>query len=1158
LSAPETPVFFDPAGRRWRRVRRTWLALAVIVTGLVAIFIASVLANPVLPSFKLRPVAILPHSSDIKPRPPNVPANPSEQKAKKAQAELQHALATTKRIVPGKHASQIPIVPAPPTIPAPVVPASRPLSVGFYINWDESSYESLKRNLDHLDWVIGEWSHLQDGDAGGSPLATEMDADPTRMALNFIRDTRPQVRILPLVNNLTNEKFDGQLLSRTVADEPHRQSLIKALTSFVQDNKFAGVCIDFEEPPKDSQANLLVFMQELHAVFAAKGWLVVQAVPFDNPEWRLKSYAAATDYLMLMAYDEHWATGAQLGPLASQGWYEKNLVARMAELDPGKTILVLGNYGYDWTNGKQEAEEITFQEALIHANESQTSPYFDPTARNPYYEYDEDDDSHHTVWFLDSVTAYNQMRAASGYKPAGYAIWRLGSEDPSIWSILGTKEPAVTDALREINYGYQVDFEGNGELLKVISRPQKGARNIEVDSATGFIKTENFTAIPSSYVIERTGDHPGLLALTFDDGPDPRWTPAILDILKREGVPATFFIIGKNGQAYPDLVRRMANEGHEIGNHTFTHPNLGEIPASLTELELNATQRLIESLIGRSTVLFRPPYFGDAEADKPSEVEPAIQAKDLGYLMIGVRIDPDDWRLPVSADQIVQRTIDRAMDSNPDTRGQVVLLHDSGGDRSATIQALPRLIHELRDRGFTFVPVSALADLSRDQVMPVIPASERVFTRADAVAFFFLSTGGWALQWIYLIGILLGLSRLLVVGSLAFAQFVRSKRRQRLHAGATYAPFVSVIVPAYNEEMVIEATIRSLLASNYDSYEIIVVDDGSQDNTSKVVTEKFADDERVRLITVANSGKAEALNTGLLLAKGEVIIALDADTLFVPQTIGALAHRFYDHAMGAIAGNAKVGNRINLVTRWQALEYITSQNMDRRAFASLNCITVVPGAVGAWRRDLLEQAGGFSSDTLAEDQDLTLRIRRMGYKIGYEEAAIAWTEAPDRLRTLARQRFRWAYGTLQCMWKHLDALFRPRYGALGFIALPNVWIFQILFPLISPVMDLMLVYTLISAGLDRWQQPTGYSSTNLQQVLFYYALFLAIDWISACFAFALEKKERWRLLWWLFLQRFCYRQVMYYVMIKSVAMALRGPVVGWGKLERKATAEARP
>jgi len=579
---------------------------------------------------------------------------------------------------------------------------------------------------------------------------------------------------------------------------------------------------------------------------------------------------------------------------------------------------------------------------------------------------------------------------------------------------------------------------------------------------------------------------------------------------------------------------------------------------SLTELELNATQRLIESEVGRSTVLLRPPYFGDAEADKPQEVEPALVAQRLGYIIVGVRIDPDDWQLPVTADQIVKRTIDRAMDSNPETRGEIILLHDSGGDRSATIEALPTLIHELKARGFRFVLASDLAGLSRDQVMPVIPANQRVFTHADAVAFFFLSTGGWILQWIFLIGILLGLARLVFVGSLALAQWLRSRRRERLHAGSDYIPFVSILIPAYNEEPVIANTIRSLLASDYSKYEIIVIDDGSQDNTSKVVTWEFAGDERVRLITVANAGKASALNSGLRYARGEIVVALDADTLFAPHTVGALAHRFYDETLGAIAGNAKVGNRVNLVTRWQALEYITSQNMDRRAFASLNCITVVPGAVGAWRRDLLVKVGGFPSDTLAEDQDLTLRIRRLGYHIGYEETAIAWTEAPDTLRSLAKQRFRWAYGTLQCMWKHADALFRPRYGSLGFVAMPNVWIFQILFPLISPVMDLMLIYVLSASAVDWWQQPAGYTSTNLQQVFLYYALFLAIDWVSACFAFMLEKRERWSLLWWLFLQRFCYRQVMYYVMIKSVAMAIRGPVVGWGKLERKATAEVGP
>ncbi|MEP6922193.1 MAG: glycosyltransferase [bacterium] len=1150
MSVPDAPIFFDPAGRRWRRTRRVGLSSAVLVTTLAGIFIASVLVNPLLPHLNLRPIAGLPHETDLKPKPLITVRNPSEQKAKHAAAALQRELARTKHVLPATRATQTLPVPPPRLTPT---PTTKPLAIGFYVNWDESSYASLKRNLDHLDWVIPEWAHLQNS-PDGSPVAMQVDVP----ALNLIRETRPQVRIVPMVQNLIDEKWNSELLTRAVVDEPARQRLVNMLLTFVGQNKFAGVCVDFEEPTSDSRANLLTFMQELHMAFSAHGLIVVQAVPFDDPDWNYKGYAAATDYSILMAYDQHWV-GSDPGAVAGQDWYAQKLASRMVDLDPTKTIVAIGSYGYDWTEGESEAQEVTVQEALISARDSEASIGFDEATKNPHFEYTEEDKSRHQVWFLDGVTAYNQMRTGNGFHCAGYALWRLGSEDPSVWTIFGSgQSEAPAEELKHISYGYLVDFEGTGEMLKIVSRPHDGSREVTVDRNTGFITGEQYTGIPSSYVIQRAGDNPGMIALTFDDGPDPKWTPAILDILKQENVPATFFIIGKNGQSYPDLVRRIVNDGHEIGNHTFTHPNLGEIPGPLVDLELNATQRLIESLTGRSTVLFRPPYFGDAEADKPEEVEPAIRAEQLGYIMVGLRIDPSDWKTPVSAAEIIQRTTERALDTNPETRGQVVLLHDSGGDRSATLAALPGLIHELRSRGMRFVAVSELGGLTRDQVMPVTMPGQRMYTDADTLAFFFLSTSGWLLQWIFLIGILLGLGRLLFIGGLALAQWLRSRHRDRINAGEKHTPFVSVIVPAFNEEAVIENTIRSLLASDYSKFEIIVVDDGSKDSTSQIVRDKFGAEPRVRLFTTTNIGKAAALNLGLRYASGDVVIALDADTLFAQQAIGALAHRFYDPRMGAIAGNAKVGNRINIVTRWQALEYITSQNMDRRAFASLNCITVVPGAVGAWRRELLTQIGGFPSDTLAEDQDLTLQIRRQGYNIGYEENAIAWTEAPDRLRTLAKQRFRWAFGTLQCMWKHSDALFRPRYGTLGFIALPNVWIFQILFPLISPIMDLILVYTLLAAALEKWQQPVGYRFTNLRQVLFYYALFLAIDWVAASFAFLLEKRERWSLLWWLFLQRFCYRQVMYYVMIKSVATAMQGALVGWGKLERKATADAQP
>jgi len=383
-------------------VRRTWLALAVMVTAMAAVFIASVLVNPVLPSLNVRQVASLPNTADIKPKRPSLPANPSEQKAKKAQAELQHALALTPRVVPGKRRSHIPIVP-PPTLPPPIVPTNRPLSIGFYINWDESSYASLKRNLDHLDWVIAEWSHLQAAPDGSTSLVTEVDAP----ALNWVRLTRPQVQVIPMVQNLVDEKWQPDLLARAVSDEPGRQRLIAALTDFVQQNKFPGVCVDFEEPPAATQQALLTFIQELHQEFAAKGLFVIQAVPFDDPDWHYKDYAAATDYVMLMAYDQHWA-GSDPGSVAAQDWYERNIANRMHDLDPAKTIIALGSYGYNWTEGDKNADEVTCQEALITARDSKANVIFDPATRNPHFEYDEDVE----CYVANDLTADKVERAA--------------------------------------------------------------------------------------------------------------------------------------------------------------------------------------------------------------------------------------------------------------------------------------------------------------------------------------------------------------------------------------------------------------------------------------------------------------------------------------------------------------------------------------------------------------------------------------------------------------------------------------------------------------------------------------------------------------------------------------------------------------------------
>ena len=529
---------------------------------------------------------------------------------------------------------------------------------------------------------------------------------------------------------------------------------------------------------------------------------------------------------------------------------------------------------------------------------------------------------------------------------------------------------------------------------------------------------------------------------------------------------------------------------------------------------------------------------------------PSLEIADKqGYVSVGMQIDPNDWRRP-GTDQIVKRVIDGAERGE----GNIVLLHDSGGDRTQTIEALPRIVEELRKRGFEFVNVAQLLGRSRDDIMPPVLRDDQQRIWLDGAGFTLINWAGTAVNWLFLLGIVLGIARLVFVGTLAVYQH---RRERNAVFDPTYSPSVAVIVPAFNEEKVIVQTISSLLACDTSrEFEIIVVDDGSTDGTHRVVSQAFVNDPRVRVFTKENGGKPAALNYGLTRTQAEVIVALDADTVFTKDTIVKLVRHFKDPMIGAVAGNAKVGNRINLLTRWQALEYITSQNLDRRAFDVLNCITVVPGAVGAWRRELVDRVGGFNHYTLAEDADLTLAIRKLGYIIAYEDEAIALTEAPDTVRGFIGQRYRWMYGTMQATWKHRDVLFRPRYGALGFVALPNVIIFQILFPLVSPIMDLLLIGSIGSATFNYWQHPEEFSPENLWRVLFYYALFVTIDYLAAILAFTLERKESWWLLIWLFWQRFFYRQLMYYVAIKATFASLKGALVGWGNLERKATVQS--
>ncbi|MFJ6352008.1 bifunctional polysaccharide deacetylase/glycosyltransferase family 2 protein [Streptomyces sp. NPDC092046] len=610
------------------------------------------------------------------------------------------------------------------------------------------------------------------------------------------------------------------------------------------------------------------------------------------------------------------------------------------------------------------------------------------------------------------------------------------------------------------------------------------------------------------------------VSLTFDDGPDPVWTPKILDVLRRNQVHATFFTVGTRVAEYPDLARRIVAEGHQIGLHSFTHTDLGSASPWRRSLELRQTQLVIAGATGVTTPLLRPPYSATNRALTGADWNAVVQAGQEGYLTVLTTQDSEDWRRPG-----VERII---ADATPKgAAGQIVLLHDAGGDRSQTVAALERLLPLLKAEGRRFTTVGEAVSL---------PTAERPATTANewqgSALITAIRTSDWvvsALSWLlYAAGAVSALRAVAV-----FVSARRHVRKRRRPWGPPVTEPVSVIVPAYNESAGIEAAVRSLLASDH-PVEVIVVDDGSTDGTADLVEALRL--PGVRVIRQQNAGKPAALNTGIAAASCDLLVMVDGDTVFEPDAVRMIVQPFADRRVGAVSGNAKVVNRGGLLGRWQHIEYVVGFNLDRRLFDLAECMPTVPGAVGAFRRDALLRVGGVSDITLAEDTDLTMALCRAGWRVVYEERAKAWTEAPASLGALWKQRYRWCYGTLQAMWKHRGALVqRGQAGKLGRRGLIYLLLFQVLLPLLAPVVDVFAVYGLVFLDPVR--------------ILGLWAAFLMLQVLMGLYAFRLDG-ERPGPLWSLPLQQFVYRQLMYLVVIQSVFTAIAGSRLRWQRMER--------
>ncbi|QHN02859.1 glycosyltransferase [Granulicella sp. WH15] len=1165
-------VFYDPQRKRWKRLRRIFDVLALLGLVVGTLFVGGLLRINPLPQLPFASPTRRYRALTEKP----VPVLKAGQRRQSAHRKT--------RLKP----SDVPLN------------SGEGLRAAYYVEWDAASYSSLKQHLKQIDLLFPEWLHVVTPD--GTLTAYSSDNTPFPVVDNAgvhrvdvenkvaraIAEAREDTEIFPLVNNY--DPLKSAFIPETAAffkSDAARAHFVAQVERFLAENvNYGGLTLDFEEIPLEAQPGFNQLVQTLYQDFQQKHLRLYINTPVGDPEFNPAFLAAHSDGLLLMNYDQYQSTSMP-GPIAGQDWFMDNLREVLKTVPKEKIICSVGSYGYDWTLTQEPdappvkrghkakpfvpklitAQSITTQEAWQAASDSGAQIELDSDSLNAHFGF-EDDDAHvqHQIWFLDAVTVLNQMRAARTLGLQTFALWRLGSEDNSLWKIWDS--PSHVDPTKElatVEPGYDVDTEGDGDILRVTTKPQSGKRAVTLDDDDSvpvmakMVTEEKMLSYPLSYTVQQYGYHPKKVALSFDDGPDPEWTPKILDVLKKYGVKGTFFMIGEVAQDNVGVMKRVYAEGHEIGNHTFTHPDISDISTTQVDLQLNLTERLFASKLGVQPLYFRPPYSIDQEPDTNDQAAPVARIQGLGYTIIGNKIDTNDWdehpkKTPQEIRDAVFQQI-KDMEAHPDRRGSIILLHDGGGDRQVTVAALPVLITALRQAGYEIVPVSELLGKTRDQVMPQLNAVQRRQAWVDSIAFFFFSFFNHVVIWVFYVGDILMSARLIIIG--LFATIDRFRKRKNF-ATPDYQPRVAVLIPAYNEEKVIVRTIRSVMMSNYKNIRIVVIDDGSKDSTYETALKAYPDDiasGRLTVLTKPNGGKADALNFALETIDEEIYVGIDADGVIAHDAITNLVPHFANPKIGAVAGNAKVGNRVNLWTRWQALEYITSQNFERRALDLFDVVMVVPGAIGAWRTAPVKAGHGYHSNTVAEDADLTMNLLEQGYSVIYEDSALAFTEAPVNMDGLMRQRFRWSFGILQAIFKHRGAIAKHR--AMGLFALPNIAIFQILLPLASPLIDLMFVAGIIHYFIDKHFHPEAASADSLYRLITFFVAFLVIDFAASTLAFALERKhpasrgDGW-LLFHIWIQRFSYRQVFSIVLFKTLKRAIDGKPFNWDKLERTA------
>ncbi len=1123
------PVFEDLSGLRYRRVKR-WGKIAFVAGVFWVLSIALLILNPTqMPSVEVTPAVqesalsyrmrsgagltdaglLIDAKATVMPGPfldDSAGADPGTPRCVVEEAPPGAAIAAPNAVFPSRVYTILP-------------------------SFRDNAFLPLLRNCGRIDVILPEWFEITGPSLAVSRL--EVDAETQSVLASIRSERRGATELWPVFNlggTLTAEAF---LLG--LNDVKRRSDLVDRVVRTASGIQADGACLRLQGVKAKGADILVPFVAELESKAHEAGLELCLVASLSDQQWSIQALVAHVDKVIVTTYQDPWL-GSHPQPLAPLDWFRKQVVQIQRDVPAAKLVIAVGGHAVDWVSGQAVPDRISLAEAMFRISQANGSIDFSPAAKNSYSSFFDREGNRHQIWMLDAASVHNNLRVLQDLGIPEVAVASLGEEEPAFWDALGGH--LLAGEFRSLGvpeFPDNVVFTGAGPFYRLREAGHPGLRLWRLDQESGLIVDLRYDVVPRPLEMERYGaGASSQIALTFDDGPDPVATSKILDVLKAHDAPATFFVVGRASLSSPELLQRAVDEGHTVGSHSFNHPHMEDLSPFLARAELSANRSLIEGVIGRSPLLYRPPYVRGPGPINEHEAIVFSILQEEGYFVTGSDIVPEDWA-GITAEEIVRQVFDELQK----TGGNVIVLHDGKSAGMHTAEAVDLLIPELRARGYEIVSLPVLLGTTAQAVMPPVGLAASVFKGLSVAA---IGHGIWILVAMFWVCVFASVFRS------ALLLFLASRRDPIYPRTFAEPPSVTVVVPAYNEEKVIVETLRSILASDYENLTCLVVDDGSDDGTLRVISEAFGTDPRVQVFSQANQGKWRALNMAFQRIETEIAVCVDADTRISPDAIREIVRPFADSKVAAVAGTVVVANASGLLTQFQSIEYITAQQIGRRAQDHLNGIMVVPGALGAWRVEAVRDVGLYSNETLTEDADLTIWLRRGGYRVAYAENARSQTEAPADVRSLLKQRLRWSLGNLQTLWKHRGAF--VEFGPRRVLSMFDMVFFGYLLPLLSPVVDLIFLYFLFGLLSDWYSGQTTDGIDVSRLAVFGMAAVQAMDIAVAWIAHRREGRGTVKLLYLIPLMNMLYRPLLYVTVYRALWSALSGKLARWNKLRR--------